>query len=276
MVDRWEPQGNLGGKLQQVNTDQAHAARVYDYWLGGKENYAADRAAAEQIMAARPDIITSVRANRAFLARTVRYLAADVGIDQFLDIGAGLPGRDNVHEVAQAASPAARVVYADNDPVVISHARALLHGTIGTTDFVDADLRDTDEVIRQAGQLLDFTRPVAITLLMVLQFVPDAHDPHSVVRRLVDAVPSGSYLAVSHPAKDIALSGVAEGTKRYNELVITPLTRRSHAEIARFFAELEVLEPGLVPLNAWRPAQSDPPPDPGPIAPAYGGLARKP
>jgi S-adenosyl methyltransferase len=269
----WEPQANDGEQALHADFNQAHSARVYDYWLGGKENYAADRQAAEQIMAARPDIITSVRANRAFLTRAVRYLAAEVGIDQFLDIGAGLPASDNVHEVAQAAVPWSRVVYVDNDPVVLSHARALLHGKAGTTDFVGADLRDTDEVIGKAEKILDLNRPVAITLLMVVEFIPEAEDPYGAVARLLTAMPPGSYLVLSHPAKDIEVSGVQEGTKRYNDMVVTPLTRRTHAEVSRFFDGLELIAPGIVPLDQWRPARDGAAPRSD--VPAYGGMARK-
>lgn len=275
MVGTWDPRTGREQRPYTVDVGQAHAARVYDYWLGGKENYPADRQAAEQIMAARPDIKTSVRANRTFLNHAVRYLAAEAGIDQFLDIGAGLPAGDNVHEVAQQALPGARVVYVDNDPVVISHARALLLGSAqGSTAFVDADLRDPHEVLGQAAKVLDFSRPVAITLLMVLQFVRDGEDPHGIVARYLDAVPSGSHLVLSHPAKDAPLPGLTEGTRRYNELVNLPLTRRTHGEVSAFFAGLELLEPGLVPLNRWRTGL--PAFDGLPDAPAYGGLARKP
>ena len=273
MAGTWDPHTGRERRSQSIDAGQAHAARVYDYWLGGKENYPADRLAAEQIMSARPDITNTVRANRIFLARAVRYLAAEAGIDQFLDIGAGLPASDNVHEVAQSVNPGARVVYVDNDPVVISHARALLLGAIhGTTAFVDADVRDPDYVIGQAAELLDFSRPVAITLLMVLQFVGDESDPQDIVTRLMAAVPSGSHLVLSHPAKDVQLAGLAEGTKRYNELVNLPLTRRNHAQVSGFFTGLEMLEPGLVPINRWRPAKDDGRPD----APAFAGIGRKP
>jgi O-methyltransferase involved in polyketide biosynthesis len=258
-----------------VDTDRAHSARVYDYWLGGKEHYAADRVAAEQIMAARPDIIPSVRANRAFLARAVRFLAAEAGIDQFLDIGAGLPATNNVHEVAQGVRPQARVVYVDNDPVVLAHARALLHcAADGSTAFIGADLRDTDGILREAARSLDFSRPIAITLLMVLQFISDQEDPDAVVARLVEAMAPGSYLVVSHAASDIAATSVIQATVRYNELVATPLTRRTRAQVAGFFAGLEFVEPGLVQLDRWRP---DPEYDTtGPDAPAYCGIGRKP
>lgn len=275
MADSWDPLAGRERRPYLVDSGQAHAARVYDYWLGGKENYPADRQAAEQIMSARPDITGTVRANRVFLARAVRHLAAEAGIDQFLDIGAGLPGPENVHEVAQAALPGARVVYADNDPVVISHARALLLGAIhGTTAFVDGDLRDPRDVIAQASELLDFSRPVAITLLLVLQFVADAGDPGGIVAELMAAVPSGSYLVLSHAAKDVPSVGLVEGTKRYNELVNLLLTRRTHAEVAEYFTGLDLLDPGVVPINRWRPEPGEPagPPD----APAFAGVGRKP
>jgi S-adenosyl methyltransferase len=271
----WDPRASRERRPYIVDTGQAHAARVYDYWLGGKENYPADRQAAEQIMSARPDIIGTVRANRVFLSRAVRHLAAEAGIDQFLDIGAGLPGGENVHEAAQAVTPCARVVYVDNDPVVISHARALLLGAIhGTTAFVDADLRDPQDLIRQAAELLDFSRPVGITLLLVLQFVADGEDPCGIVAQLMQAVPPGSHLVLSHAAKDVPSVGLAEGTRRYNELVNLSLTRRTRAQVTEYFAGLELLEPGVVPINRWRPDPADPAECLD--APAFAGVARKP
>jgi hypothetical protein len=173
------------------DTSVAHIARVYDYWLGGKDNFAADRAAAEQAIAAYPDIVFSVRANRAFLARAVRYLAGEGGIRQFLDIGTGIPAADNTHEVAQSVAPGSRVVYVDNDPIVLAHARALLtSGEAGATEYIHADLRGTDTILSQAGQLLDFTKPVAVTLLAVLHVIPDADDPHAIVAKLTDCLPA--------------------------------------------------------------------------------------
>ncbi len=258
----------------EIDTSVAHPARVYDYWLGGKDNFAADREAAERVLAATPGLRFRVRANRAFLARAVRYLAADAGIRQFLDIGTGIPSANNTHEVAQEVAPDSRVVYVDNDPIVLSHARALLASTPqGATQYIDGDLRDGTAIVVQAGQTLDFSQPVALMLLGILHLIQDSEAPHEIVSGLMDALPPGSYLAISHPASDIH-PGQAEAQKRYNERVSTPQTLRSRDEVATFFEGLEMVPPGLVYVHTWRPG-------PGDIAPAdgvsaHGGVARKP
>ncbi|HLX50824.1 MAG TPA: SAM-dependent methyltransferase, partial [Streptosporangiaceae bacterium] len=173
-------------------------ARVYNYWLGGKDNYAADRRAAERVLEAKPDMVHGVRSNRAFLTRVVRFLAQEAGIRQFLDIGTGIPSANNTHEVAQAIAPQARVVYVDNDPIVLAHARALLTGAPeGATDYLDADLRDTASILDRAAQTLDFAQPVAIVLMAILHLIPDTDDPYRIVAQLAGAVPPGSYLALS-------------------------------------------------------------------------------
>jgi hypothetical protein len=255
------------------DTSVAHMARVYNYWLGGKDNFAADRVAAEQAIAANPAILKDVRANRAYLARAVRYLAAERGIRQFLDIGTGIPAANNTHEVAQAAAPESRVVYVDNDPVVLAHARALLTSDPqGTTDYIEADLRDTQQILDRAARTLDFSRPVAVTLLAILHLIPDEADPHGIVATLMAAVPPGSYLVLSHPAGDIRAAAVAEMARRVNaRLGPTRGTMRDQAEVTRFFDGLELLEPGVVQPQWWRPA--------GPIAEAeiavWCGVARK-
>ena len=180
------------GQRPQIDTSVASIARIYDYWLGGKDNFKADREAAEQMIQQYPDIVTGVRKNRAFLGRAVHYLAAEAGIRQFLDIGTGLPSSNNTHEVAQRAAPEARIVYVDNDPIVLSHAQALLTSTPeGACAYVDADIRDTGKILKDAANLLDFSRPVAVCLIMILQFIPDEDDPVSIVRALVDAHPVG-------------------------------------------------------------------------------------
>ena len=192
------------GRQPQIDTSVASIARIYDYWLGGKDNFKADRDAAEQMIQQYPDIVTGVRKNRAFLGRAVHYLAAEAGIRQFLDIGTGLPSSNNTHEVAQRAAPEARIVYVDNDPIVLSHAQALLTSTPeGACAYVDADIRDTGKILKDAANLLDFSRPVAVCLIMILQFIPDEDNPVSIVRALVDTIPSGSYLTVAHPASDV-------------------------------------------------------------------------
>ncbi len=261
---------------RDFDTGVAHPARVYDYWLGGKDNFASDRAAGDAAIAANPGIIAGVRANRRFLARAVRYLAQEAGVRQFLDIGTGLPSADNTHEVAQLAAPECRVVYVDNDPLVLAHARALLTSTEeGATAYVDADARDVAAVLRQASACLDLTRPVALMFLLILQYIPDADDPHSIVARLLDALPSGSYLVLSDTASDIRAEVTGPSTARLNErLGSARLTRRPRAEIERYFTGLELIEPGIVPLNRWRPAAGTP--EPSDDLPAYCGIGRKP
>ncbi len=256
------------------DTRVAHIARVYDYWLGGKDNYAADREAAEQVIAAYPTIHTSVRAQRAFLGRAVHYLVADAGLRQFLDIGTGLPSANNTHEVAQQVAPESRVVYVDKDPIVLAHARALLTSSPeGATEYVDADLRDTAEILEQAAAILDFSKPVAVMLFGVLHCIPDADDPGAIVARLLAAVPSGSYLAVAHPARDIHTSQITRAADRMNPMMAEPVTLRTRDEVSRFFAGLDLVEPGLVQLHRWRPGPEAPVPDHD-IA-NYGAVARK-
>jgi hypothetical protein len=256
------------------DTRRAHSARIYNYWLGGKDNYTADREAAEQAIAANPGIVTDVRANRAFLVRAVRFLAAEAGIRQFLDIGTGLPTASNTHEVAQAAAADARVVYVDNDPIVLTHARALLASTPqGATAYLDADLRDTAAILRAAAQTLDFGQPVALMLLIILHLIPDADDPYGIVATLVRSLPSGSYLVLAHPASDIRAAKMAEMTRRVNERMSGPgATMRDRAAITRFFDGLDLLEPGVVQPQQWRP-------EPGALSPpqvtAWCGVARK-
>ena len=261
-------------RAAELDTGHAHSARVYNYWLGGKDNYAADREAAGQAIAANPRIVADVRANRAFLARAVRYLAAGRGIGQFLDIGTGLPTAANTHEVAQAAAPGARIVYVDNDPVVLAHARALLTSTPeGATAYLDADLRDTAAILAGAAQTLDFARPVALMLLIILHLIPDADDPYAIVARLMAALPAGSYLVLAHPASDIRAARMAEMTRRVNERMRGPqATMRDRAQITRFFDGLDLVDPGVVQPQQWRP-------DPGALSPpevtAWCGVARK-
>ena len=258
------------------DTSVAHVARMYDYLLGGKDNYAADREAGDAAINAYPDLVTSVRANRAFLARTVRYLAGEAGIRQFLDIGTGIPSANNTHEVAQAVAPGCRVVYVDNDPIVLAHARALLASNpAGATDYIDADARDVGTVLEKAARTLDFSRPVAVIIVMILHAISDSDDPHGIVARLLAAVPSGSYLVLSDTASDINPSATAVSAARLNQrLGPAKQTRRTRSEIERYFTGLDLIEPGLVPLNRWRPEPDDPrlPRD----VPTYCGVGRKP
>jgi hypothetical protein len=235
-----------------IDTSVAHPARVYDYLLGGKDHFAADRAAGDQMIEAVPIVVTGCRLNRAFLARAVRFLAADCGIRQFLDIGTGIPSASNT----QAIAPDARVLYVDNDPIVLAHARALLTGTAeGAVAYLDADLRDPDRIVRAASQALDLRQPVALMLLLVLHLIPDADQPHQLVARLVDALPGGSYLALSHTPSDILPQEVARLHQRLNPRFspAVSVTARSHDEVARFFSGLDIVPPGLVQVHQWRP-----------------------
>jgi hypothetical protein len=259
--------------LSAFDTGVAHIARVYDYWLGGKDNFAADRTLAEQFMAADPAVIAGVRSNRAFLGRAVHYLAAEAGIRQFLDIGTGIPTSNNTHEVAQRADPAARVVYVDNDPIVLLHARALLTSDPqGATAYIEADARDTGRILREAALTLDLTQPVALMLVGLLHCLPDQDDPRTLVATLMDALPVGSYLVISHPASDIHAEAMAEGASLMNRSMAGQITFRPRAEVLRFFGDLELAEPGLVSTTQWRPG---PGADTRPL-PGWAGVARKP
>jgi hypothetical protein len=255
------------------DTSVAHIARVYDYWLGGKDNFQADRTAGEEALAAYPDLVSSVRANRAFLARGVRFLAGEAGVRQFLDIGTGIPSANNTHEVAQEVAPASRVVYVDNDPIVLAHARALLVGRPeGTTDYLDADLRETEKILDHARGLLDFSQPVAVMLVAVLHLIGPEDHPHSIVSQLMDAVPPGSYLLLSHVASDIEPEKMAEMGKRLNRLLAQKGFYRNQAEVTQFFTGLELLEPGVVPVQHWR---QDSEIEGARRAAMWGGVARK-
>jgi hypothetical protein len=255
------------------DTSVAHVARVYDYWLGGKDNFAVDRAAGEQAIAAYPDIVFSVRANRAFLARTVRYLTAEAGIRQFLDIGTGIPTSNNTHEVAQSVAPGASVVYVDNDPIVLAHARALLSsGPAGLTSYIDADLRNTGKILDTAAGTLDFSRPMAVVLMAILHLIGDEDDPYGIVAALMDAVPPGSYLTLSHIASDIETEALGEARDRVSKYMPVKQTYRSHAEVVRFFDGLDMVEPGLVRVQQWRPSSEVEAKSPAAL---WGGVGRK-
>jgi SAM-dependent methyltransferase len=237
-----------------IDTSVAHPARVYDYWLGGKDNFAADREAGELALQAYPQLAQAMRSNRAFLARAVRFLAGEAGLRQFLDIGTGIPTGDNTHEVAQDAEPSSRIVYVDNDPVVLLHANALLKSSAdGVCDYIQADLRESDAILEAAGKTLDFSQPVALMLLAVLQFIPDEEDPYRLVAHLVDALAPGSYLVISHPTDDFNPNRKGESIQRYNERVSAAGTLRDQEETERFFAGLDLVEPGVVAVSAWRP-----------------------
>jgi hypothetical protein len=272
---RWFLPAPENEEQPQVNVDTgvAHIARVYNYWLGGKDNFTADREAAELVITSYPTVLASVRAQREFLGRAVSYLAGEVGIRQFLDIGTGLPSVGNTHEVAQRVAPQSRIVYVDNDPIVLAHARALLTSSLqGATAYLDADLRDTGKILAEAAATLDFSEPVALLLIGVLHCIPDSDDPAGLVKRLLDAVPPGSYLIIAHPASDIHATKIGTAANRLNQVMAEPVTMRAHAEVARFFDGLDLVEPGLVQLHRWRAV----PADPGIELANYGAMARKP
>ncbi len=252
----------------------AHVARVYDYLLGGKDYFAVDREAAEQAMRINPDIVSTARANRAFLVRATSFLAREAGIRQFLDVGTGMPTNNNIHEVAQSIAPDARIVYVDHDPIVLSHARALLTSAPeGVTDYIEADLREPEKILAEAAQTLDFSRPVAIMLIAVLHLIVDADDPYDLVRELVDAVVPGSYVVISHVASDIDTGAMISMTNRLNELMEQQAVPRTRQEVADFFAGLDLLQPGLVRVPEWRPASAS---DATVRAQMWGAIGRKP
>jgi O-methyltransferase involved in polyketide biosynthesis len=260
--------------MPDFDTSVPHSARVYNYWLGGKDNYAADREAAERALEAYPNMVFAVRANRAFLARAVRYLAAEAGIRQFLDIGTGIPAASNTHEVAQQAAPGCRIVYVDNDPVVLAHARALLTSTSqGACAYIDADLREPDVILAAAAETLDFTQPVAVLVLSVLHLVPADAEAGQIVTRLMAGCVPGSFLAVSHPASDIDAEQTAEATRRLNAAQVAPAKMREKPAVSRLFAGLDVVPPGLVRVSQWRPDSELEAASPGAL---WAGIARKP
>jgi S-adenosyl methyltransferase len=257
------------------DTSVANPARIWDYWLGGKDHFEADREAADKVIEVLPTMPLLARLARRQQIETVRLLAGRYGIRQFLDIGTGLPTADNTHEIAQRATPGARVVYVDNDPVVISHARALLTSSPeGATDYLQADLRDTAAVLTGAARTLDFGQPVAVLFMGVLHFIPDADEPQRIVARMMDATVAGSYLVIGHGASDIQADAVQEMMQRYNARSSASLTLRTRDQVARFFDGLELIGPGLVPLSQWWPADEV---DAGAASGLIGycGMARK-
>ncbi|MDI3404615.1 SAM-dependent methyltransferase [Streptomyces cavernicola] len=249
----------------------AHNARVWNYWLGGKDHYTVDKEVGDQVTGMYPSIGQVARADREFLGRAVQYLAGEAGVRQFLDIGTGLPTAENTHEVAQRIAPDSRIVYVDNDPTVLAHARALLTSTPeGATSYVDADAHDPDAILRAAADTLDLDRPVAVILLGLLNFILDTEKATDIVRRLVAAVPSGSYLVITHPTLELGGAGNAEAMAFWNENAKPPITARTGQEVAAFFDGLELLPPGLVSCSRWRAE-----PDTEQVA-QYGAVARKP
>jgi hypothetical protein len=257
-----------------IDLTTAHPARMYDFYLGGKDHLPADRAAAGRVVAASPDVPRVARANRALMTRAARFLAGECGIRQFLDVGTGIPTSPNLHEVVQGIDPAARVVYTDNDPVVLAHARALLTSTAqGRTAYLNADLRDPGLILDAAELLdaLDFHRPIALFLVAVLHFLTDDDEPHALVRRLLDGLPSGSYLIVSHATGDLAPPGVGDIVDTY-ATTAAPLVLRGLGDVCRFFEGTTVLDPGVVRPPLWRP---DEPPEDTETIWGYAGVGRK-
>jgi hypothetical protein len=264
--------------VADIDVSRPHTARMYDYYLGGKNHFAADRELAEKMLASVPSARTAARENRAFMGRAVRFLAEEAGVRQFLDIGTGLPTTNSVHEVAQAVAPSARVVYGDNDPLVLAHARALLTSAPeGRTAYIHTDLRDpaaivSDPVVRD---VLDFSQPVALTLVAILHFIPDEDKPAEIIATLLDALPSGSYLVASHGTHEHDRARFAAGQDAYKASGVTARARDS-ADFARLaFSGLQLVPPGVVLVSEWRPDGPGPRPSAAEVG-IYGGVARLP
>jgi O-methyltransferase involved in polyketide biosynthesis len=263
-------------RCPKIDTTVPHSARVWNYLLGGKDNYAVDREIADRYQRIFPEIVAIARADRAFLGRAVRHVAG-AGIRQFLDIGTGLPTMDNTHEVAQRVAPQSRIVYVDNDPLVLVHAQAIMTSTPeGACNYIDADLREPGKILQRAAATLDFTRPVAIMLLGILHYIDDFDEARGVVMRLLDAAPPGSYLALTHATLEIGgpPAAQAEAQQVWNEKATETMTPRNRREITRFFDGLELLEPGVVSMSRWRP-EATPWGEPREVA-GYCGVGRKP
>jgi hypothetical protein len=269
------------GEPVEIKTDVAQPARVHNYLVGGDDNFAIDRELADYLSSTSPvDIDTAraaARAQGAFMVRTVRYLVIEAGVRQFLSIGATIPTEYDVHEVAQQAAPESRVVYVGHDPVVLAHAHALRKNTrAGATVYIHGSLRRPQKILQEAAGTLDFTKPVAIMLLGILNFVPDEHGPYGIAALLLNAVPSGSYLVLAHATDDTQTELATEVAKRLSEELQRPFVLRSHADISRFFDGLELVEDGLVQIDQWRRHENQPIPLAEELIPIYGGAGRKP
>lgn len=261
----------------RIDTSRPHPARVYDWWLGGKDNYPVDEALARKILEVDGTVLRGARANRRFMHRAVRTVA-EAGIRQFLDIGTGIPTEPNLHQVAQSVAPTAKVVYADNDPIVLRHAQALLHGSAeGSTDYVHADIRDIDTLLAQAGESLDFAQPIALSLVALTHYLdddPDGDDVHGLLKRYVDALAPGSYLILTQVTPDLSPEDIAKATEHFQRSGV-PFHPRSLTEFSRFFDGLELLGPGVIPAYGWRPEAEDVAAQAEGIVPVYAGVARK-
>jgi hypothetical protein len=261
-----------------VDISRPHSARMYDYYLGGKDNFAIDRETAETTLQSLPTLRVAVRENRKFLARAVSYLAGEVGIRQFLDIGTGLPSANNTHEVAQGIAPDSRIVYADNDPLVLAHARALLTSSpAGRTAYIEADLRAPEKILADpvVCETLDFSQPVALMLLAILHFITDEDDPAGIVATLLAALPPGSYLVASHITSDHDSAGVGRAQRTYRASGVSAQSRTAEEFGRVFFDGLELVPPGITLLSEWRPNETELRPNPAEVN-AYGAVGRKP
>ncbi|OEV04881.1 SAM-dependent methyltransferase [Streptomyces nanshensis] len=264
-------EGPGADRASKIDTSVPHSARIWNYWLGGKDNYPVDAEAGDEFAKVFPGIVDAARGSRYFLARVVRHLAGEVGIRQFLDVGTGLPTVDNTHEIAQSVAPSSRIVYVDNDPLVLVHAQALLTSTPeGATDYIDADVREPEKILEAAAATLDFSRPVGLMMLGIMGHIPDDDLARSLVRRLLEALAPGSHLTLSDGTDVSAARQQAHAT--YNRSGAVPYHLRSPEELGHFFDGLDLLEPGLVPVTQWRPDHT-----PFPVTPVttYGGVGRK-
>jgi hypothetical protein len=263
--------------IAEIDTSRPHPARMYDYYIGGKNHFAADRVVADAALAHWPAGRIGLRENRRFLGRTVRYLAGEAGIRQFLDIGSGLPATANVHEIAQAVDPSCRVAYVDNDPMVLAHARALLASSPeGRTAYIQADLKSPLDILSSPSvrSVIDFDQPVALMLVAVLHFLGDEDKPETALKTLLDALPPGSYLAASHITAEHEPEGIAAGQRLYREAGIQMQIRDSDEFASLAFSDLELVPPGVVLVTEWRPDSKAPRPSPAEVS-CYGGVARK-
>ncbi|WP_330172691.1 SAM-dependent methyltransferase [Streptomyces sp. NBC_01498] len=260
-----------------IDTSRPHPARMYDWFLGGKDNYPVDEDMARQLLELNPLGREMAKCNRAFMHRAIRWLGANAGIHQYLDIGTGIPTEPNLHQIAQEVSPEARVVYTDNDPIVLRHAEALLRSSPeGLTEYIQADAREPDRIVEQAGKILDFDKPVALSLIALLHFVPDEDGAYELVRKLLEPLAPGSYVVVSHVTGDYDPAGSDKASELYKSKGV-PLALRSREEVARFFDGLELVEPGVSLVAEWRPELGEVVPVPGDgLIPGYVGVARKP
>ncbi|MET9458144.1 SAM-dependent methyltransferase [Streptomyces canus] len=261
-----------GSDAPGIDTSRPHPARVYDWWLGGKDNYPVDEALARKILEVDPTVVRGARANRRFMHRAVRT-AAEAGVRQFLDIGTGIPTEPNLHQVAQEIAPESKVVYADNDPIVLRHAQALLHSTPeGATTYVHADVRDPDAILRPAAETLDFSEPVALSLVALTHYLDD--DAYGLLKRYVAELAPGSFVILSQVTPDLSPEAVQRAAEQFRRSG-TPFFPRSLAEFSRFFDGLELLDPGVIPVSGWRPGPEDVAAQAEGIVPVYAGVARK-